>query len=285
MIPPVFAETTLPGTVLDAGRWVEAFRRIVMEHRGLFGEVVGQAARTDYEGIGEGGDRSLVIDRRAEDLVIAELEKLAARGQPMHVITEERGRVELGAGPDAPTVVVDPIDGSLNARRTLPGHALSIAVASGGSMADVELGFLHDFGSGEELTAIRGGGAWSRGRRLQVPPGPGLEVVGLEAAEPGAVLALVEGLRGLAFRIRVLGSVAITLGRVATGALDGMICARPVRSVDVAAAQLLARQAGAHVSFGGPLERTPLDLDARYPLCAARTPEDLATLERLLEGA
>lgn len=264
---------------------MEAFRRAVMAHRGLFGEVAGQAERTAYHGIGEGGDRSLVIDRRAEDLVLAELELLAARGQPMHVITEERGLVEMGEGTDAPTVVVDPIDGSLNARRTLPGHALSIAVASGGSMADVELGFLHDFGSGEELTAIRGTGAWSRGRSLEVPPGPGLEVVGLEAAEPGAVLGLVEGLRGLAYRIRVLGSVAITLGRVATGALDGMVCARPVRSVDVAAAQLLAREASAHVSFGAPLEQTPLDLDARYPLCAARTAEDLATLERLLDDA
>lgn len=256
-----------------------------MAHRGLFGEVASLAERTSYEGVGEGGDRSLVIDRRAEEIVLAELQGLASRGQPMRVITEERGHLDLGNGSEAPTVVVDPIDGSLNARRTLPGHALSIAVASGGSMADVELGFLYDFGTGEELVALRGGGARRRGHAFETPPGAGLEVVGLESAEPGAVVGLVEGLRGTAFRIRVLGSVAITLGCVATGALDGMMCARAVRSVDAAAAQLLAREAGAHVSFGGPLEQTSLDLDSRYPLCAARSAEDLATLEGLLAAA
>ena len=49
--------------------------------------------------------------------------------------------------------MIDPIDGSLNARRTLPSFALSVAVASGPSMADVEFGFVHDFGAGEEFIA------------------------------------------------------------------------------------------------------------------------------------
>ena len=38
-------------------------------------------ARTVYEGVGEGGDRTLAIDRRCEDAVFAELEALAAAGR------------------------------------------------------------------------------------------------------------------------------------------------------------------------------------------------------------
>ena len=137
--------------------WMGAFRRAVEVQRGIFAEHRGIAERTQYEGVGEGGDHTLVIDRLCEDAVFAELEKLHAEGLDFTVISEERGEVAFGEGPVR--VVVDPIDGSMNARRTIPQHSLSIAVASGDTMADVELGFIHDFGADEEFTAVRGGGA------------------------------------------------------------------------------------------------------------------------------
>ena len=49
--------------------------------------------------------------------------------------------------------MIDPIDGSLNAKRLIPTYALSIAVASGDTMEDVEFGYVHDFGTGEEFAA------------------------------------------------------------------------------------------------------------------------------------
>ena len=48
--------------------------------------------------------------------------------------------------------MIDPIDGSLNAKRGIPFFSLSIAVADGPTMDDVHFGFVHDFGSGEEWT-------------------------------------------------------------------------------------------------------------------------------------
>ena len=92
------------------------------------------------QGVGEGGDRSLVIDRQAEEIVFVELERLHAEGAEFTAISEERGEVVFGDAEVPSRVVIDPIDGSLNARRTLPSFALSVAVASGPSMADVELG-------------------------------------------------------------------------------------------------------------------------------------------------
>ena len=60
-------------------------------------------------------------------------------------------------------VVVDPIDGSLNAKRRLPFYCLSIAFADGPTIADVRFGYVRDFGSGEEWVAEAGAGA-IRGR-------------------------------------------------------------------------------------------------------------------------
>ena len=132
--------------------WRGICRRIVVEQQRIFDSTPGIEERTVYEGVGEGGDRALAIDRRCEDVVFAELETLAAEGASFVAVSEERGEVSFGEGGEA-RVVIDPIDGSLNARRTLPSHSLSIAVASGPSMADVEFGYVYDFGAGEEFAA------------------------------------------------------------------------------------------------------------------------------------
>ena len=156
-------------------------------------------------------------------------------------------------------VVIDPIDGSLNARRTLPSFALSVAVATGPSMADVELGYVWDFGADEEFVAEHGARRPARRRGAARPrPGYGLEVVGLEATKPELIAPIVAGLEGKAYRLRGIGSLALTVSYVAAGRLDGMLSGRPSRSVDVAAAQLIAREAGASVEFVDVgLERGP----------------------------
>src|SRR3954447_19205202 len=87
---------------------------------------------------GGGGDRTLVIDQQAEDIVFEQLERLHDSGARFTAVSEERGVV--GFGGDGVRVVIDPIDGSMNARRGLTHHALSIAVADGPTMADVRFG-------------------------------------------------------------------------------------------------------------------------------------------------
>ena len=164
--------------------WPAICRRIVAAQREVFAASASSEERTVYEGVGEGGDRTLAIDRLCEDAVFAELELLAAEGASFVAVSEERGEVVFGAESEA-RVVIDPIDGSLNARRTIPSHSLSIAVASGPTMADVEFGFVHDFGADEEFLASRGAGASLGGAPARVAAGDGkLEVVGLESAEP-----------------------------------------------------------------------------------------------------
>ena len=264
-------------------QWLNACRRMVEAQRELFAADPTIAGRTHYDGHGEGGDHTLVIDRAAEDIVFTELEQLHEAGASFTAISEERGTVVFGDGSDPTTVVIDPIDGSLNARRTIPAHSLSIAVASGPAMADVEFAYVYDFGPGEEFTATRGGGALRNDVPLDATgPGYGLEVVGFEGAKPERIAPMLRELEGKAYRIRAVGSIAITLCWVATGRLDGMVTGRACRSVDAAGAQLIAREAGAQVEFGGfDLAEAPLDLNARYHLTAALDTDGLDTLREV----
>jgi myo-inositol-1(or 4)-monophosphatase len=259
--------------------WSALCRRIVERQTELFGARRGMLGRTEYEGRGEGGDMTLVLDARCEDIVFEELEQVAA-ATPLRVVSEERGDVRLGSGEPALVVVVDPIDGSMNVRRTIPSHSLSIAVADGPSMADVRFGYVYDFGAGEEFAALRGGGATLDGVVIETErPDNGLEVVGLESAEPSLIGPSVTALEGKAYRLRSVGSIAITLAYVAAGRFDAMLSGRRCRSVDAAAAQLIVRETGGLCDFGDtPLDRADLGLEARYPVAAAWRPEHLETV-------
>jgi myo-inositol-1(or 4)-monophosphatase len=259
--------------------WPAICRRIVAAQRPIFERARTSEERTVYEGIGEGGDRTLVIDRECEDVVFAELDRLAADGASFVAVSEERGEVSFGSGGDA-RVVIDPIDGSLNARRTIPSFAVSIAVASGLSMADVEFGFVHDFGADEEFIASRGSGAQLNGAAVKVSAeSEPLEVVGMESAEPEWALPAFEALAGKVFRLRVVGAIAISAAYVAAARFDAMLSLRSCRSVDAAAAQLIVREAGGSVSFGdGELSEAMLDLESRYPMAAGNGEDSLATV-------
>jgi len=267
-----------PMDVLSAD-WTAICRRIVAAQRPIFARARTSEERTVYEGVGEGGDRTLVIDRECEDVVFAELDRLAGEGASFVAVSEERGEISFGSGGEA-RVVIDPIDGSLNARRTLPSFAVSIAVASGPSMADVEFGFVHDFGADEEFLATRGAGAQLNGKPIRASAeAERLEVVGVESAEPEWSLAPFEALAGKVFRLRVVGAIAISAAYVAAGRFDAMLSLRSCRSVDAAAAQLIVREAGGVAAFGdGDLSEALLDLESRYPMAAANGEQGLATV-------
>jgi myo-inositol-1(or 4)-monophosphatase len=267
----------------DSTDWLGFCRRAAGAARDAVHAYATTAERGVETGRGEGGDTAYVIDRAAEDAVFGEIEAL---GVPVVAISEERGEVEIGGGSDI-RVVIDPVDGSLNAKRGLPFACVSIAIASGSRMGDVEVGWVAELDPrisaddeprrGRDWWAVRGEGAFRDGELLpRLSPGP-LEVLGLETARPGLVAAAASAIESVeARRLRVLGSVATTLCLVAAGQLDAMLSLRPIRSVDAAAAQLLVTETGGAVAFPDDDE---LSLDMRSPVLAAR---DEAILERLI---
>ncbi len=271
----------------DSTDWLDFCRRAAGAARDAVHAYATTAERGVETGRGEGGDTAYVIDRAAEDAVFAEIEAL---GVPVLAVSEERGELSVG-GPasseGAPVrIVIDPVDGSLNAKRGLPFACVSIAVASGARMGDVEIGWIAELDPrisvgdeprpGRDWWALKGEGAFRDGEPLpRLQPGP-LEVLGLETARPELVAAAASAIEAVqARRIRALGSVAMTLCLVAAGQLDGMLSLRPIRSVDAAAAQLLVTEAGGAVAFPAADD---LSLEMRSPVLAARDQELLEHL-------
>jgi len=237
---------------------------------------------------GEGGDRTLVIDESAETVVINELDTLHEQGHRFTAFSEERGEVDFGDG--SVRVIIDPIDGSLNAKRGLPHHALSIAVADGVTMADVVFAYVYDFGPREEFYAQRGAGAHLNGQPLdrtmqeRRSSDGRLEMLGIESADPRWVALKIDQLVPIAYRLRALGTIASSLCQVAAARFDGMLSLRNCRGVDAAAGQLIVREAGGVVGFpgsgDGPLA-APLDATPSAPVVAARNEPTLAVLEEI----
>jgi myo-inositol-1(or 4)-monophosphatase len=253
---------------LDQDDWLGLSRRAAHAARDAVTAMSSTAERSVRHGRGEGGDTTLAVDKAAEDAVFAELEAL---GVPLLAVSEERGEVRVGEGEPRARVVVDPVDGSANAKRGLPFACVSIAVASGDRMEDVEVGLVADLSPARDWWALRGAGAFCDGERLApLEPGP-LEMLGVETARPERVAEALDALRASgARRIRALGSVAASMCLVATGRLDAMVSLREIRSVDAAAAQLIVREAGGSVAFPGG---DALDLDMRSMVFAARSTE------------
>lgn len=259
---------------LPPADWLALCRRASHAAREAVKGLEGTAERSVPHGEGEGGDTTLAVDRVAEDAVF---EALGEVGVPLIAVSEERGELAVGVdGSSAVRVVVDPVDGSMNAKRGLPFACVSIAVASGARMEDVEVAYVAELDPPRDWWALRGDGAFLDGERLAaLEPGP-LEMLGLETARPALVAGAADAIAGLeARRLRVLGSVAAAICLVAAGRLDAMISLREVRSVDVAAAQLIVAEAGGAVALPGG---DALDLEMRSRVVAARDPQ---MLERL----
>ncbi|MGH2858174.1 MAG: inositol monophosphatase family protein [Solirubrobacteraceae bacterium] len=268
--------------------WLETCRRsaagvaAILERRSTTDERVRETGTR-----GDGGDMTLELDRDAEAVVLGQLRELHEAGLRFTALSEEQGRLDFGGGPLR--VIVDPIDGSLNAKRDACHYALSIAVADGETMADVAFAFVHDFGAGKQWWACRGEGAWLDGRRLDPALGERrsrdgrVELVGIESADPRWVAGAIEPLAASAHRLRALGTIAVTLCQVAAARFDAMVTLRRCRGVDAAAGQLIVREAGGLVSFpdceeplGALLDTTP-----RSRLVAARAAPTLAQLQRI----
>ncbi|MCK9248330.1 MAG: hypothetical protein M0P31_05050 [Solirubrobacteraceae bacterium] len=277
---------------VDTATWIGAFERAADRVGAVLDAATDPVRRLEETGErGSGGDRTLVIDAAAEDEVFVELDALHAAGERFTALSEERGTVDYGSADLL--VVVDPIDGSMNAKRGLPHRAVSIALAAGpdvatrGTMEDVVCGLVADFGPGERWTAVRGGGAFLDGAPLtgpaeeRVADDGRLELVAIESAHPRHVQESGEALLAHVHRLRAIGAIALSLCQVAAGRVDGMASLWRCRAVDAAAAQLVVRESGGLVAFGDLGLAAPLDLAPHAPVVAARSATGLARVAEL----
>jgi myo-inositol-1(or 4)-monophosphatase len=259
--------------------WLARCREAVVDVRHVLAQLPTRADREPVVGTGMGGDETTAVDAAAERAVLARFEDL----DDITVVSEELGTVGNGRM----YVVVDPIDGSLNAKRGIAFFSLSVAVASGPTMADVEFGFVHDFGTEEEWTAARGDGARLNGHLLDGElPKERIEILSFEATRTASVAAKAAAMVNLAYRLRIMGSLALSLCHLAAGRVDGVCSLKPARSVDIAAAQLLVRERGLAIELpdAPPFDDAPLDVEGRSRVVAAGTPQLCLQLARALSA-
>lgn len=248
--------------------WLAVCRGAVEDVRRVLEELPTRAEREPVVGDGEGGDETTAVDAAAERAILARLQGIGGAT----IVTEEAGI--LGDGPTR--IVVDPIDGSLNAKRGIPFFSVSIAVAEGETMDDVVFGYVFDFGSREEWVAKKGEGARLDGVALgDTRPKEEIEILSFEATLTSSVAEKAASVVGLAYRLRIMGSLAVSLCHLAAGRVDAVCSLKAARSVDIAAAQLLVREAGLAIDLpeAPPFGEAPLDLESRSRVVAAATPD------------
>jgi myo-inositol-1(or 4)-monophosphatase len=253
--------------------WLAICRRAVEDVEAVLREMPDPADRARVVGQGEGGDETSAIDEAAERVVVARLD---AEAGDFTLVSEELG-IRPAARGATTYVVVDPIDGSINAKRAIPFFSVSIAVADGPTMGQVRFGYVYDFGSREEWVGRRGEGAQLNGAPFLASPHDRIELLAMEATKTELIARYAGALVPVARRVRVMGSLALALCHVAAGRLDAVcsLKAGGARAVDIAAGQLIVSEVGGVVDLidDGPIAAAPLDLDGRSRVVAAGTAE------------
>lgn len=226
-------------------------------------------------GAGAGGDQTVEIDLAAEAAVLEVLDELRAEGAAFSLLSEELGARRFGA--EYPLVVVDPIDGSLNAKQGLPFYAVMLALLEGPTLADAKVAYVRDLAGGDRWTAVAGAGVTRNGNRLAEPlpvdVSGGLRNLIMEAGPRHLVRAA--GVLARVDKLRIMGSMALSICHTAAGHMDAMYVPHRARLFDMTASLLVLSELGgiATDAAGEPLAKMAVDLETRTTLIASSSRE------------
>ncbi len=172
--------------------------------------------------------------------------------------------------------VVDPIDGTRDFLKGKAGWAVSVALVEGGRPL---IGVLDAPARGEHWRAIAGGGATRNGSPILVSGHGALA----GARVPADILPRAD--RDLVV-VEKPNSIALRIGMVASGQADLVAAMRWGKEWDIAAAALIAQEAGAIVTdvLGRPLRYNSTKGDA-FGVLATTPAIHQAALERLATRA
>jgi len=248
--------------------WEELLLGATERVKGIVSEVAAAGERRRYVGVGASGDRTLLADKAAEDELMEVL--LGVTGTK--VLSEEAG---LRGDPDAVTLaVVDPLDGSSNFARGIPFYCTSVAIIEGNSLEDVKVGVVRNLVTGDVYHAVKGKGTKKNGATVHAGQVSNLSraLLGIDVSrENSERVAMLARLISAANRQVHFGANALELSYVSDGTIDAFVDVRgKIRITDLAAAYLVAEEAGAKISdpSGNELEAV-FDLKHRLSFVAS----------------
>ena len=265
----------------DVARRFDVVRELTRRAGGL---VLDQFGRADVE---FKADDSMVTN--IDVAVQAWLERRIAQAFPSDLVLGEEGFDATTVRPGAPyTWVIDPIDGTNNYGRGMPGFSVSVGVVRDGMVVG---GAVYDPLAGQLFTAWTGRGAWLNDRRLRVPSTTldARSMFAIRAPFPDGVPPAVTEWLGR-YRLRRSGSTALQLCYVALGALAFMYDHK-TSLWDIAGAAAVLLEAGGQLTAadGAPvfpidaavLGGAPLAILAGLPGTHERVLRDLGLASRL----
>ena len=176
------------------------------------------------------------------------------------------------------TFVVDPIDGTRGFLEGRSEWCVSIAVVEQGQSI---AGVLECPAREESYSAVLGGGSFKNGKRLAVDDARPLTLVGGPA---DMINALPDDMRRRVKRAEYIPSLAYRLAMVADGRLDASFVRPNSHDWDLAAADLILREAGGDLfdqygkapAYGGP--------ETRHGALVAGSGEFLAIMARTIRA-
>jgi len=234
--------------------------------RGEVSKLAARGERAKSVGVGASGDRTLLADKVAEDVLLEMLLSVPRT----KVLSEEAGF----RGDGDTLAVVDPLDGSSNFARGIPFYCTSVAMIEGNSLEDVKVGVVRDLLTGDVYHAVKGKGTKKNRARVHASQVAEVSqaVLGIDASRGSPeLIARLAPLISAASRQVHFGANALELSYVSDGTIDAFVDIRgKIRITDLAAAYLVAAEAGVEItdSKGNELE-VVFDLSHRLSFVAS----------------
>ena len=265
---------------------INLLKKIALNVYDAIHPILGSKKAAEKAQRGAGGDISMQIDLIAENIVINTLENEKVN---LLLISEELGEQNIGSKEKAiksqNVLIIDPVDGSNNAVRGIPYCSISIAYAIGKSIKDIKKAVVLDLVSKDIYWAVKGEGAFLNDNKIHVSNLNLFDNCFYELNLPKkSAFTNIERLKPIIerfYRIRILGSSALTLCQVAKGSMEAFINLRDSnRLVDVAAGLLILKEAnGRFFSLDGSEIDQKLSIDLKFPFVASN-----ANLESFLKN-
>jgi len=258
---------------------LEIFRRIGKRLYENIPDILTKFSSMEYLKIGASGDKTYPIDQKAEEIILEELDSFYRDGNRFSLISEEYGFKDFGD--ISKKILIDPIDGSNNARRGIPFYSTSIALVEGDYLKDTRIGYVINLVNGDEFWAVEGGGAFMSGigstkdKRLKTSSDTEIGLILYEAASPSSDLVRIIPLLRKSKRTRCLGSTALDFSYLAKGAYSLLIIPFPSRSFDYAAGWIILKESGGITTDldGNDIGKTSVGIERTVSLIASANKE------------
>ena len=190
------------------------------------------------------GDFVTASDKRAEKIIIGELEK-----SEYSFLTEESGIIE-GKNKDK-RWIIDPIDGTFNFLNGLPHFAISVAYEEKGEIVS---GIIFDPIKNEMFSAEKGNGAYLNNSRIRVSNKSDFQNACLVTGGPNSRSkkkeSVLEEYKNISMKtfahIRKSGSAALDMAYVSAGRYDGY-WQRDLNYWDIAAGMIIVKESGGFI--------------------------------------